>query len=102
MKKIILYICGAAIIALAAINMNFAHKSESNANLSLESLISLAKGEDGVKGKCTQAYGHYQGGNYVYLYYDCFSGVTECFKGYILYVNGSYYDDTLEPDYSCD
>ena len=46
MKKVILGICGAAIIALAAVNVNLALNSGSNANLTLASMFSLAKGEE--------------------------------------------------------
>ena len=49
-KKIVLVICGAAIIAMAAINVNFALNSGKPANLSLVSLFSLANGENGNSG----------------------------------------------------
>ena len=46
MKKVFLVVIGAVIIALAAINLNIALNSESNANLTLASVFSLAKGEE--------------------------------------------------------
>jgi len=53
MKKVFLGIVGAAIIALAAINLNLALNSDSNVNLTLASVVSLAKEEwGGPGGKC--------------------------------------------------
>ena len=46
MKKVILGICSAAIIALAVVNVNLALNSGSNANLTLASMFSLANGEE--------------------------------------------------------
>ena len=45
MKKVLLCIVGAAIIVLAAVNVNLALNSGSNANLTLANIASLAKGE---------------------------------------------------------
>lgn len=45
MKKKLLFICVAAIIILAAVNVNFAFNSGSDVNLSLASIMALARGE---------------------------------------------------------
>ena len=78
MKKIVLSICAAAIIGLAVINLNLALNSESNANLTLASIISLAKGEDPSGKGCTP--GSSVDDNYgcsIYYYWWCSSGGSE-------------------------
>ncbi len=45
MKKIALSVCAVVIVALAAINLNLVFNSEPIANLSLQSIVSLAQGE---------------------------------------------------------
>jgi len=45
MKRKLIFICAAAIIVLAAVNVNLAFNSDSNVNLSLTSIEALARGE---------------------------------------------------------
>jgi hypothetical protein len=45
--KVVLSVCAAIIIAVVAINLNLAFKSNSIANLSLKDVVSLANAEDG-------------------------------------------------------
>ena len=64
LKKSILAVCAAVILGLAAFNLNLEFKSEVDANLSLASMFSVAKNEDGGGGKCEQKSKHtiYWGG----------------------------------------
>ena len=45
MKKIIFYICVVAIVAVAAVNVSLAFKSDASFDLTLVSVVSLARGE---------------------------------------------------------
>jgi len=57
-KKCIFGVCGAAIIALAAVNLNLAFKGGDGANLSLAKLFSIANNESEVDRMCKQEYSY--------------------------------------------
>jgi hypothetical protein len=80
MKKLLLCVCVVAIVALAAMNLNFALNSESKIDLTLAGISSLAENENGWgDGTCKQ---------YVEFMWQNECGPTFAYKCYL----GSDYD----------
>jgi len=89
MKKIVFCICGAAIIALSAINLNLVSKSDkSSANFVFAGIVSLAKSEDSGNGKCRQAYGYDIQPDRIVYHYSCLLDGSDpyCDYGWIAYI----------------
>ena len=83
MKKVFLCILGAVIIALAAVNLNFNLKSDSNAIFNMASMVSLAKGEGGDgSGGCDSTYSVHESLLVVRYEWQCVSGDSSgCYVG---------------------
>lgn len=85
MKKILLSVCAAAIVALAVINLNLVLNSEYDIDFTLASIVSLANGEN------PENEGGYQGATEVIdvdcetqFYYTCDLGSKSgCDMGYM-------------------
>jgi hypothetical protein len=56
MKKIVLSIVGAAVIGIAAMNVNLAVTNDLIANVTLENIMSLATGESGTCSVCGNSF----------------------------------------------
>ena len=87
-------------------NLNIVKFSEMTTDLSLASIVSLARNEyggNGGNGSCEQAYGSHTTGDVVYYYYACtHSGSSSsCFTGMVAYClypdssDGYYCGDSL-------
>jgi len=96
-KKVLFGVCVAAVVVLAAVNVNFAINSKSKVNVTLEGMISLAITEsDG--GNCRQEYEYIIEPNdplygWACMIYWCESGSsTMCLEGFNNYVleNGKW------------
>jgi len=105
MKKVILGIFGAAIIALAAVNLNLTLNSGSNVDLTIASLVSLAKGESG-DGGCDIWLDHqwYWDNDLDIVEYHCVDGNTPyCLYGSIICmrIGGSWFCDNFLNTWYC-
>ena len=97
-KKVLFGVCVAAVVVLAAVNVNFAINSKSKVNVTLEGMISRADSESGGGGgdNCKQKITSYDMGYWVLHDYTCDQGTGSCQTGTVV-VEGSLRIADLTP-----